>query len=600
MEAVTDRSRGIRVVAPLLLVVSVLGCPLTGAPPGDGAETGPTPAPSGNRVAVEGNPGIAGMAWVPEAEPAPNLESEIRNRVEAAAQGVPMWGGGERIRSTTSLPELYRGREFHPLWIENGEVTLEGRTLLAQIGGARADGLDSDDYHRMALDSLIPILGRTGDPDDELRNQADVEFLLTDAFLQLGSHLALGRLDPTSVEPAWTASRNGLEMGPILEEALAGAGVRRTLDRLRPAGHRYQILRSTLRQYARIVETGGWVELPEGPTLDPGDRSERVPILRARLVRTGHLLDDSSGPREPELYDDALEEAVKIFQRSHGLAPDGRVGPASRRMLNVPATERHRQLVVNLERWRWLPRELGDRYILVNIPAYQVHVVDDGEETLRLRAIVGRDYRQTPVFSAEMTYLALAPYWNVPPGIAAKDQLPRIREDPGYVSGQNMVLFENGTNGVVDPASVNWTGMGGPEFNRRFRLRQEPGPDNALGQVKFMFPNRYNVYIHDTPARELFDRVTREFSSGCIRVERPLELAAHLLRDDPSWTPERIREVIGQGRERAVTLPRSYSVHVQYWTAWVEADGSVHFREDIYGRDPPIMAALAARPWLEG
>jgi L,D-transpeptidase YcbB len=595
---VTDRARWAKMVSLPLILGLALGCASTAIPEvEDGAEPRSSTGPNGDGIAVEDTGPVEALAWATPAESTPNLESEIRSRVEAAAQGVPTWGGGERIRSTNTLPQLYRDRGFLPIWIQGGQVTREARTLLAQIGGARADGLDPDDYHRIALDSLIPILGGADDPDDELRNQVDVEFLLTDAFLQLGSHLALGRLDPTSVEPAWTASRNGLEMGSILEEALAGPGVRQALDDLRPSGDRYEVLQRTLSQYERIVEAGGWAEIPEGPTLDPGDRSERVPILRARLAATGHLPGHHASPEDPELYDEALEEAVKAFQRNHGLASDGRVGPASRRALNVPATQRHRQLVVNLERWRWLPRELGDRYILVNIPGYQVHVVDDGAETLRLRAIVGRDYRQTPVFSAEMTYLALAPYWNLPPGITANDQLPRIREDPEYVRRQNMVLFENGTNRVVDPNTVNWTGMSGAEFNRRFRLRQEPGPNNALGQVKFMFPNRHNVYIHDTPARELFDRVTRDFSSGCIRVERPLELAAHLLRDDPSWTPERIREVIAQGRERAVTLPRSYTVHVQYWTAWVELDGTVHFRDDIYNRDPRVMAALAARPW---
>jgi L,D-transpeptidase YcbB len=527
------------------------------------------------------------------------LEPEIRSRVEAGAQGGALRAGGEGLRSGSTLYRFYRERGYAPAWLDQGDVSFEARTLLAQIGGAHADGLDPDDYHRAALDSLIPLVGRGDVPEDELRQQADIEFLLTDAFMQLGAHLAHGRLNPTTVEPNWSASRNGVDMGEVLGDALDGPGVREALDQLRPLSGHYQVMREALARYRQIADAGGWPELPDGPTLDPGDRNEQVAVLRERLAVTGHLPSGQNLAGDPEFYDPVLEEAVQTFQRIHGLAEDGRVGPATRRALNLSARDRYRQLLVNLERWRWLPQDLGDHYILVNIPAYQAMVVDGDEEVFRLRTIVGLTYRQTPVFSARMTYLALAPYWNVPPGIAARDQFPRLREDPGYVAQQHMVLFEQGTNRVVDPHSVDWSGMSGAEFNRRYRLRQEPGPHNALGRVKFMFPNRHNVYLHDTPGQELFDRVTRTFSSGCIRVERAMELAEHLLRDAPDWTADRIRQVVAQGRERSVTLPDPYMVHIQYWTAWVEADGEVHFRDDIYERDPRVLAALAAQPWLE-
>ena len=528
----------------------------------------------------------------------PELERELRSRVEAGAAGAPMSAAGVAIHTTHTLPRVYAERGFQPIWMGGGELNSRGRALVDELRGAEDDGLNPSHYHLAVLDSLVPILG-AGDPADAVRHRADVELLLTDAFLLYGSHIVHGRLDPVTMEPYWTATRNGLDMAEVLIEALDGEGVPAALEALRPSGERYPVLRRTLAHYRDVVEQGGWEPVPLGETLDPGVRDARVAALRARLEASGHLGRPGSGAggaEARELYDDELAEAVRTFQRQHGLEPDARVGRATLAALNVPAAARHQQLLVNLERWRWLPRDLGERYVLVNIPGFMVSVIDDGEETFRLRAIVGRNYRQTPVFSGRMTYLALAPYWNVPPGIAANDQLPQIRANPAHVAQQGMTLFENASNRAVDPHSVDWTGMTGSEFNRRFRLRQEPGATNALGNVKFMFPNRHNVYLHDTPGQQLFDRAARDFSSGCIRVERALELAAHLLRDDPSWTRERIQRVVQGGREQAVTLPQPYMVHIQYWTAWVEPDGEVHFREDLYQRDGRVREALERPP----
>lgn len=523
------------------------------------------------------------------------VEPEIRSRLEAADAGAPLTAGGEVIRSRTTLPAVYRERVFEPLWLEGRRVQPYGQELVEALRTAQDDGLNPEDYHLAALDSLLPRLAE-GSEEDQRRKRADVDLLLTDAFLLFGSHLMHGRLDPVSVEPAWTASRNGVEVGGILLTSLRPGAVWAALARLRPSGERYGALRQTLAQYRGIAAEGGWGSVPDGPTLDPGMEDARVEALRARLAASGDLPPAVADAPDPRLYDEGLAEAVRAFQRRHGLDPDARVGLASLAALNVSAADRAEQLVVNLERWRWLPRDMGNRYILVNIAGFSVHVVDGGEEVMRLRAVVGRTYRQTPVFSARMTYLALAPYWNVPPGIAANDQLPRIRQDPGYVAQQRMVLFENATNRQVDPHSVDWSGMTGAEFNRRFRLRQEPGPNNALGNVKFMFPNQHNVYLHDTPAPELFDRAVRDFSSGCIRVERAMELAQFLLQADTTWTGERLRNVVRQGREQPVPLSQPVPVHIQYWTGWVEPDGTVHFRSDLYDRDRRVRDALASAP----
>ncbi len=272
------------------------------------------------------------------------------------------------------------------------------------------------------------------------------------------------------------------------------------------------------------------------------------------------------------------------------------VGPATLQALNVPAGIRARQLALNMERWRWLSQELGRRHVMVNIAGFWLEVIEDRQTILDMRVIVGRSYRRTPVFSDQISYLVLNPYWNVPQSIAVNDILPQLKRDPAYLSKQHMKLFNGwGTDArIVDPSAVNWSKITATSFP--YRIRQEPGPNNALGMVKFMFPNKFSVYLHDTPARELFARSLRTFSSGCIRVEKPVELAAYLLQDQPGWTAEEIKKRSGQTQEQTVRLTRSVPVHLLYWTSWVDDAGPVQFREDVYGRDLLLSNALEEAP----
>ena len=251
-----------------------------------------------------------------------------------------------------------------------------------------------------------------------------------------------------------------------------------------------------------------------------------------------------------------------------------------------------RQIELNMERWRWLPQTLGERYILVNIANFALDVVERGRSVLAMRVVVGKPARRTPFFSAEMTYLVLNPHWYVPPTIAIQDKLPLIRRDPGYVSRQNFKLFRHGEGGVtrVDPRSVDWSSVSARNFP--YQLRQDPGPRNALGRVKFMLPNPYHVYLHDTPARELFAKTERAFSSGCIRLESPMELAEYLLKDDPQWPRQKIVASSQRGTEQVIQLPTSIPVHLLYWSAWTNEHGVVHFRKDIYDRDKVLDKAL--------
>jgi murein L,D-transpeptidase YcbB/YkuD len=268
------------------------------------------------------------------------------------------------------------------------------------------------------------------------------------------------------------------------------------------------------------------------------------------------------------------------------------VGPQTLAALNVAVSERVRQIELNLERWRWLPRELGRRHIVVNVSGFELEVVEGDQVALEMRVVVRKPYRRTPVFSAEMSCLVFSSYWHVPPNIAANDIVPAVRKDPDYLEENGIQVFgQSTTDGeALDPASIDWTEVG--EGSLPYRFRQSPGPQDALGGVKFMLPNPYNVYLHDTPSRELFQRADRSFSSGCIRLERPLDLAEYLLRGSPGWDAEAIRAAARAGTERTVRLPERMPVHLQYWTAWADRTAQAHFRKEVYGRDLLLDAAL--------
>jgi len=306
---------------------------------------------------------------------------------------------------------------------------------------------------------------------------------------------------------------------------------------------------------------------------------------------SGDLEEDAEGGGD-DFFDRGLELAVRRFQKRHGLTDDGVVGPATLEALNVPVAERLRQIELNLERWRWLPEDLGRRYILVNIADFELEVVEDGRRVLAMRVVTGKKMRLTPVFSGRMTYLVLNPYWHIPHKIAVKDVLPRIKRDPGYLVRQGIRVFESWDDLApeIPPETIDWPAV--TKHNFAFKLRQDPGPSNALGRVKLMFPNRFAVYLHDTPSRYMFRKNQRDFSSGCIRVEKPIDLAAYVLDGDRKWTREKILSAIASGESRIAWLPEPIPVHVLYWTAWVDEEGTVQFRRDVYGRDRSLDEAL--------
>ncbi len=523
------------------------------------------------------------------------LDEQLRARIEAAGTPPRIEVGSELIHACRVLPMFYERRGFRPAWSGDNGPGPRAEAMAAAIRGATDDGLNPADYH---LDRIEQVLGEVranreaGKPLHSGR-LVDLDLLLTDSFLVYGAHLLSGRLDPETVDPQWNASRREGDLGAVLEQALVGTGVAAALESLRPVHPGYGFMRQALARYRGVAAAGGWSAVPGGEKLESGAVGQRVRLLTARLAASGDL---DAAAAERDLFDDDLDAAVRRFQRRHGLAADGVVGPKTIEALNIPVEHRIEQLVNNMERWRWLPLDLGRRHILVNIANFELDVVEDNRSVLNMRAIVGRPFRRTPVFSATMTYLVFSPSWNVPHKLAVEDKLPEIRKDPAYFGKMGIRVLQGwGADArEIDPAAVDWSSVNRKNFP--YRLRQEPGPLNALGRVKFMFPNKFDVYIHDTPSRELFSQPQRDFSSGCIRTEKPLELALYLLAEDSAWDQGRIAAAAASTSEQTVTLPRPIPVHLLYWTAWAEENGEIHFRRDIYDRDGALNEALAEPP----
>ncbi|HET8713991.1 MAG TPA: L,D-transpeptidase family protein [Gemmatimonadales bacterium] len=524
--------------------------------------------------------GVAGVLLVaallqqrgaaPARSPDDVLAEQIRLREEAS---------GIRLARRATLLGFYARRAFRPAWNHEHGPNRLADDLVAALNRADLEGLNPADYHVDAIGSLLAYVrlaaanGRTPEP----ARLADLDLLLTDAFLLYGSHLLGGRVDPESLYPLWNATPRRADLGTLLEDALQTRRIARALQRLAPTHEGYQRLRAALARERAFAESGAWPVLPKNPS---------VALLRERLYAEGDL-----EKKEGAEFDDDLRYALRRFQARHGLESTGALDPETLAELNVTAEERVRQIALNLERWRWLPQDLGRRRVEVNIAAYELQLIEDDEVAMRMRVVVGREYRRTPVFSDTIRYIVLNPNWYVPKTIALDELIPKIRGDSTYLERFGMHLTDSESR-AVDPREVDWNAVTVDNFP--FRLRQEPGRLNALGRMKFMFPNRYDVYLHDTPSRHLFAEAQRDFSHGCIRLEKPLDLAVHLMKKS-KWDQEAIESALDEGTERTLYLPRPTPIHLLYFTAWADADGTIHFREDINGADQPLSRALAKK-----
>jgi murein L,D-transpeptidase YcbB/YkuD len=480
-----------------------------------------------------------------------------------------------RASGTPALLAFYRLRDFAPAWDPGDPGAAErARILLDALARAGDHGLEPTAYRVDALPRPAgdPMLAR--------------DLSLTDALLRYARDVRVGRVRPAEVEADWAIPPPAFDAPSEAARALASGRFAAWLATLPPAQPGYRRLVEALRRHRDLARRGGGAAPGPGPLLRPGSRDDDVPRLRARLAVEEPGL--SAAPASP-LYDPALEAAVRRFQARHGLLVDGVVGPATRRALGVPLPERVRQIELNLERWRWLPRDLGERYLAVNAAAATLEVVEGGRVVLASRVVVGEPRYPTPVFQAWIRAVVLNPPWTVPASIVAREILPELRRDPGYLADNEIAILDRLDSDPYGQA-IDWSSVpaGGPLP----RLQQRPGPRNPLGRIKFDLPNPFDVYLHDSPATALFAEPIRTRSHGCVRVDRAVDLATHLLAGQDPGDRDAVEGAIATGETRRVPLARAVPVYFVYWTAFVE-DGTLQFRDDPYGRDRRLARALA-------
>lgn len=500
-------------------------------------------------------------------------DEALRKRVEVLVSGQTLEVAGEQIYSSTLLPQLYLENGFQKVWTPSLR-----ESLLSEIRQASDQGLNPDDYHLQSIQSLSANASGS--------NEVALDLLCTDAFLLYASHLLNGKLNPEEIEGEWQALRREGNAKLLLQQCIAAQSMAIQFDGLEPASDTYVGMKQALKKYANIQAEGGWSPLVDGETLKPGVTDERVGNLKQRLAQEGYY---APGSEMDDEYTEELVAAVKKFQSNHGLEADGNVGKQTLAMLNWSVEKKIELLKVNMERMRWINQQLGQHYVFVNIADFTMKVYRNDDLTYQQTVVVGKPARKTPVFSGVMTYLVLNPYWNVPPTILFNDVLPEVKKDVQYLARKNMRVLKAGKE--IEPGSIDWSSLNASNFG--YNIRQDPGPTNALGAVKFMFPNKYSIYIHDTPSRELFNRPDRAFSSGCIRLKSPLQFVDYLLADDPQWNQEKVEEVLRTGKDKTVMMSNPLNVHILYLTTWVD-DNGLQFRKDIYERDRPVYRALMA------
>ena len=510
-----------------------------------------------------------------------DISTSIRTEVERIRSGECASVADCPIASTIVLPALYEKYDYQPIWTNADSI----RQLVAAIEASHLDGLNPEDYHLGEISRLQAELSSGGNSD----TQASLDLVLTDSLVRLGYHLVIGKVDPESLDGNWNMERT-LELDPILEmsRAIDSGNVSNLIDSFRPQAAVYHQLKSALARYRSLQAAGGWQAVPDGQTLKPGMNDPRVVALRRRLAVTGDM--PAANDESPE-FDEQLEAGVRRFQARHGLEADGVVGKGTLAELNVPVEARIDQLRVNLERARWVLQDLPQDFVITDIAGFRVMYFRGGELFWESRAQVGKSYRKTPVFRDSIRYVEFNPTWTVPPTILKKDILPKVKKDPGYLQKKNIrVIDRNGK--TVDAGAIDWSRY--PAAGFPYMLRQDPGPKNALGRVKFMFPNKHAVYLHDTPHKSGFARAQRTFSSGCIRVEDPFAFARLLLDDQTDWDQSRIDRTLESLKTTRVNLTEPLTVMLLYWTAVVNNDGQVIFRKDVYDRDAAVLSALNA------
>ena len=496
---------------------------------------------------------------------------------------------GEFIFAKVVLPEMYETNKFMINWHDN-QNRFEA---LECIKNSWQDGLEPNDYHLEKINELrADILSNTILDYNEI---AQFDILLTDGLLLYSYHLIKGKVNPANLDVNWNFNTRAIPKDPTkyFLKAIDNQSVMQTVHGLRPDYHQYDQFIHAMVHYTELQNKGGWNPVPFYKVVKPGEFGDGLDEIRKRLHITGDIEVDEGFM--DSLYDDDMADAIKRYQSRHGLNPDGIIGKNTIAALNIPIEKKIEQLKINLERARWVLDDIGNNVVLVNIANFKLFYLIDSIREHQTKVMVGTYYNQTPVFRSRMKYLVFNPTWTVPYSIATKELLPKIKKDPDYLADRNISLL-NRSGKVIPQSSVDWSIVTPQLFP--YTLRQEPGPGNALGQVKFIFPNKYAVYLHDTPSKYLFVKEERAFSHGCIRVQNPLELAEVLLNDE-KWNQEKIQEILHQKKEKVVHLKKPLDVLLLYWTCGFMENGDIFFIKDVYNRDQRILSALSNTDWEE-
>ncbi len=515
-----------------------------------------------------------------------NSANLIREIFEDRLPGERFHNHDVEFYSMDLLPKVYIENEFKPLWMTHFDSLERAKEMIDFIADAEYHGLNPDDYHYQLLKAAWDKLEAESILVFDENFVAGLDLLLTDAFMELASHLYYGKVDAAALETNWGITRDKpAELFDVhANSILTGGDVAEGFKKYYPPYPGYEAMVAEARRLKAQLPDDFTVKINVTESIKPGDSLEGMEAIKKKLAFLGFYAPDTLSHLNK--YDEKTVEAVHRLQEQFGYNQDGAIGKNTLKALNMPVEQKIRQLYANMERLRWMPVSLEPMFVMVNIADFTLNVYRGDTNLLFMKTIVGQDYRETPVFNSQISYMVMSPSWHVPPTIKKKDVIPSVIKDINYLKKKKMLVYD-ASGKVVDPASINWRKDG-----MRYSVKQQPGAYNSLGKVKFMFPNKHNVYLHDTPSRSLFTRDERTFSSGCIRVELPFELATLLLADNPDWTPERIRKAMDSGVERTVVLKEKVGVYIYYLTAWGNSAGKISYRTDIYNRDKTIEKAL--------
>ncbi|WP_181703066.1 L,D-transpeptidase family protein [Chthonobacter albigriseus] len=534
---------------------------------------GTGPAPVVTRTPLSTPPAVAettpSVAAAPVVAPVDPVETAVATLLAAGPQGLN-YPDKNRFAAVASF---YASRANKPLWTESASVVNQtGQAVAARLAKAAEDGLNPAEF------PIPDVAAKLTDPsavaERDLRISLAVATFAAEAY---GGRVAPASIDRKNI----TRKPPRLDTADALTQVSTASDPAAVLDGFNPPHEAFAKLKAKLAEVRTREKTPPPPPIAEGPTLKPGMNDERVTALRERL--------GVAAPTDPlvaDVYDETLVAAVREYQGKAGIIPDGIIGPRTLAVLNGVDRDEEGDIIANMEMWRWMPRELGSSYVFVNVPEFMVRIVRSGQVTHTARVVVGKPANQTPIFSDEMDHLVVNPYWNVPESIKTKEFLPEIQADPvNFFARHGYEVLWEGQQ--IDPASVIWD----ENAMRAVHIRQVPGEANALGNIKFMFPNQHAVYLHDTPSRKLFQRDYRAYSHGCVRVDDPLSFAAELLRGEPMWDVEHVKALFG-GDERRLDLTHHLKVHIGYFNAWVDEAGTLQLRDDLYGHTKAVKAAL--------